>query len=416
MNPRLGLLQPYPFEKLRTAMAGITPPAGLRAINLSIGEPQHPTPALLKDALAANLGALARYPLTKGLPELRVAMAEWIARRHGLGSLDPETQVIPVSGSREAIFSIAQTVLDPSQSDALVLCPNPFYQIYEGAALLGGAKPWFVNNVAANGFRSDWGAVPAEVWKRTRLLYACSPNNPTGRVMPADEWRVLLELSARHGFVIVSDECYSEIYFDEAAPPPGALAVAKSLGMDDYARLVVMGSLSKRSNAPGLRSGFAAGDAKLLERFLLYRTYHGSALSNAVQLASVAAWKDEAHVIENRRLYREKFEAFRHIVNPAMPLAMPDAAFYYWAAVPGGDDEKFARALLAAANVTVLPGSFLSRDAHGVNPGRGFVRIALVSTVEETVEAGERIAKFVKNWAPQESTPESQLPGAAVTN
>ncbi len=393
MNPRLELLQPYAFEKLRALMAGAAPPAGLRHINLSIGEPQHPTPALIKDALTANLASLARYPVTRGLPELRAAIAQWLARRHDLASIDPETQVLPALGSREAIFSIAQVVLDPAERDALVVCPNPFYQIYEGATLLGGATPYFVNAFAANGFRSDWDAVPADVWKRTRLLYACSPGNPNGRVMPRDEWRKLFELCDRYGFVIVSDECYSEIYFDEASPPPGALGVARSLGRDGYPRLIVMGSLSKRSNAPGLRSGFAAGDASLMERFHAYRTYHGCAMSNAVQHASIAAWKDERHVAENRRLYREKFDAFHAIVNPALPLARPQAAFYFWAAVPG-DDTVFARDLFAATNMTVLPGSFMSRDAHGANPGRGFVRIALVSTLEETLEAARRLEGF----------------------
>lgn len=394
MNPRLDLLQPYPFERLRVLLSGTTPPADLRPISLGLGEPQHPTPALIKDALTANLGALARYPFSLGLPELRATLAEWIARRHGLGSIDANTQVIPVAGSREALFSIAQAILDPAERDALVICPNPFYQIYEGAALLGGAKPHFVNSLAANGLKPDWDAIAPEAWKRTRLVYACSPHNPNGRVMPLEEWKRLFELSDRHGFVIVSDECYSEIYFDEARPPLGALAAARALGRDGFPRLVVMGSLSKRSSAPGLRSGFAAGDAKVLERFVLYRTYHGAQMSNSIQLASIAAWKDEAHVIENRRLYREKFAAFYERVHPVLPLAMPDAAFYFWADV-GGDDQAFARELYGATNVTVLPGSYISRDAHGVNPGRGFVRMALVSTVEESVEAAQRIAKFM---------------------
>ncbi len=394
MNPRLGLLQPYPFERLRVLLAGATPPADLRPISLGLGEPQHPTPALIKDALAANLGTLSRYPVTLGLPELRAAMAEWIARRHGLGKLDPATQVIPVSGSREALFSIAQTVLDPAESDALVVCPNPFYQIYEGAVLLGGAKPYFVNSLAANGLRPDWDAVPDETWKRTRLLFACSPGNPTGRVMTLAEWKRLFELSDRHGFTIASDECYSEIYFDEARAPLGALAAAKALGREGFPRLIVLGSLSKRSSAPGLRSGFAAGDAKILERFVLYRTYHGTQMSNAVQHASIAAWTDEAHVIENRRLYRETFAAFHARVHPVLPLAMPDAAFYFWADV-GEDDTAFARELFAATHVTVLPGSYISREAHGVNPGRGFVRMALVSTVQDAIEAAHRIHGFI---------------------
>jgi N-succinyldiaminopimelate aminotransferase len=398
MNPRLGLLQPYPFEKLRALLAGVTPPKQLKPINLQIGEPQHPTPGFLKEALTANLGELARYPLTKGLPELRESIASWLARRHALGLIDAEREVLPVTGSREALFSLAQAVLDPMDRDALVACPNPFYQIYEGAALLGGAQPYFVNAAAERDFRPDWEAIPAAVWDRVRLLYTCSPNNPNGRVMPREEWRQLFRLADRHGFVIVSDECYSEIYFDESAPPIGALRVAREMGRQDFANLVVMGSLSKRSNAPGLRSGFAAGDPAILERFALYRTYHGAAMSNVVQRASVVAWNDEAHVAENRRLYREKFARFREILDPVLPLRMPQAAFYYWAAAPGGDDTRFARDLYAATNITVLPGSYLSRDAHGVNPGKGFIRIALVSTVEETEEAARRIASFVPAW------------------
>lgn len=395
MNPRLGLLKPYPFEKLRALLAGATPPAGLSPVNLSIGEPQHPTPDFLKEAVAGNLGGLARYPLTKGMPELRAAIAAWLARRHGLAAIDPETQVLPTLGSREALFAIAQSLLDPGEHDALVVCPNPFYQIYEGAALLGGARPFFVNARAAHGFAPDWDHVPELVWKRTRLVFTCSPSNPNGRVMTLAEWERLFALSDRHGFAIVSDECYGEIYFDESAPPLGALAAARMLGREGYPRLVVMGSLSKRSNAPGLRSGFAAGDSSILAKFLLYRTYHGSAMSNTVQLASIAAWNDEAHVAGNRRLYREKFAAFFDLVNPVLPLSRPEAAFYYWAAV-GGDDEAFARELYAGAHVTVLPGSYLSREAHGANPGKGYVRIALVSTLAEAAEAGRRIAEFAR--------------------
>jgi N-succinyldiaminopimelate aminotransferase len=396
VNPRLALVKPYPFERLRTLLAAVTPPSGQVPVNLSIGEPQHPTPAFLQEAITANLGGLSRYPLTKGMPELREAVAQWLARRHGLPAIDPNTQVLPTLGSREALFSIAQAVLDPGEHDALVVCPNPFYQIYEGAALLGGARPWFLNATRAAGFAPDWGAVPEHAWKRTRLVFVCTPNNPTGRVMSLDEWQRLFALADRHRFTIVSDECYGEIYFDESNPPLGALAAAQRLGREGFAKLVVMGSLSKRSNAPGLRSGFAAGDAAVLERFLLYRTYHGSAMSNTVQFASTAAWQDETHVAENRRLYREKFAAFFDLVNPALPLARPDAAFYYWAAVPG-DDEAFCRDLFEATGVTVLPGSYLSRVAHGVNPGRGHVRIALVSTVAEAVEAGRRIHDFVRS-------------------
>ncbi len=395
MNPRLGLLQPYPFEKLRVLLAGATPPADLRPILLYIGEPQHPTPALLTDALKANLAGLARYPLTKGLPELRTAIAQWLGRRHHVPAPGIETQVLPVAGSREALFALAQVILDPEERDALVSCPNPFYQIYEGATLLGGAKPWFMNAGPATGFRPDYEGVPEDVWKRTRIVYACSPNNPNGRVMTLAEWKLLFALADRHGFTIVSDECYSEIYFDEGSPPLGALDAAHRLGRTDYAKLVVMGSLSKRSNAPGLRSGFAAGDAKVIANFVLYRTYHGTAMSNAVQLASLAAWNDEAHVVANRSLYREKFAAFHDIVNPVLPLARPEAAFYYWVDVRG-DDERFARDLYAATNVTVLPGSYLSREAHGTNPGRGFVRVALVSTVADAIESATRIRDFVR--------------------
>jgi len=394
MNPRLDLLHPYPFERLRQLLAGAAPPAGLKPVSLQIGEPQHPAPQLVKDALVAGLGGLARYPLTRGLPELREAIASWLARRHGLAAIDMETEVLPVAGSREALFAIAQTVLDPAENDALVVCPNPFYQIYEGAALLGGARPYYLNLTPANGLRMDWDAVPEAAWKRVRIVFACSPNNPTGRVMPLAEWERLFELSDRHGFLVVSDECYSEIYFDESSPPLGALAAAHRLGRAGYPRLLVMGSLSKRSNVPGLRSGFAAGDRKVIDRFALYRTYHGTALSNTVQVASTAAWKEEAHVADNRRLYREKFAAFYERVNPALPLTRPEAAFYYWVAVPGGDDLAFTRELYAATNVTVLPGSFLSRDAQGGNPGRGYVRMALVSTVEESLEAARRIAEF----------------------
>jgi N-succinyldiaminopimelate aminotransferase len=400
MNPRLDLLHPYPFEKLRLLMAGITPPAGLAHINLSIGEPQHATPKLLTDALSASMAGLSRYPVTKGIPELRAAIASWLERRYGLAKVDAETQVLPVAGTREALFAIAQAVVDARDEAALVAFPNPFYQIYEGATLLAGATPYYLNTLADDGMKPDWDGVPDSAWAKVRLLYACSPGNPSGRVMKLDEWQKLFALSDRHGFVIVSDECYSEIYFDESAKPLGGMEAAAKLGRNDYRNLLSMGSLSKRSNAPGLRSGFAAGDARVIERFLLYRTYHGTAMSNSVQSASVAAWQDEAHVVENRRLYREKFAAFYELVNPVLPLARPEAAFYYWVKVPGGDDEAFARNLFAEAHVTVLPGSYLSRTAHGVNPGKGFVRIALVSTVADAMEAARRVRDFVTRKIP----------------
>jgi len=393
MNPRLGLLQPYPFERLRALLGTVKPPANLRPISLGLGEPQHPTPAVVKEALAANLGALAKYPVTLGLPELRTAISEWLARRHGIPAPDAAKQVIPVNGSREALFSIAQAVLDPDEGDALVAIPNPFYQIYEGSTLLAGAKPHFIN-AAPGTLRPELDKVSDTIWPRVRMMYVCSPSNPHGRVMTLDDWKRVFALSDQHGFVVVSDECYSEIYFDEARAPLGALAAAKKLGRDTYPRLVVLGSLSKRSSAPGLRSGYAAGDAAVLEKYLQYRTYFGSAMSNAVQMASIAAWKDESHVIESRRLYREKFAAFYERVNPVLPLQMPDAAFYFWANV-GGDDAAFARDLFAETHITVLPGSYIARDANGANPGKGFVRMALVSTVEDAVEAADRMHKFL---------------------
>ncbi len=399
MNPRLGLLQPYPFERLRGLLAGVSAPAGMAPISLGLGEPQHPTPALIKQAVTANLGGLARYPATAGQPELRETIAAWATRRYGLKALDPAKQVLPVNGSKEAVFSLVQAALDPDEHDALAVLPNPMYQIYEGATLLAGARPYFINSLAANDLRPDWGSIPAGVWAKTRMVITCSPANPHGRVMTQDEWKILFDLSDRHGFLIVADECYSEIYFDEARPPLGALAAAAAMGREGFPRLVSLSSLSKRSSAPGLRSGFVAGDRKVLESFLLYRTYHGSAMSNTVQMASIAAWKDEAHVVESRRLYREKFAAFHQRVNPVLPLTMPQAAFYFWANV-GGDDTAFARDLYAATGVTVLPGSYIGREAHGVNPGRGFVRMALVSTVEDAVEAAGRVAKFSSHWAP----------------
>jgi N-succinyldiaminopimelate aminotransferase len=374
VNPLLAKLQPYPFEKLRALIAGNTPPATLRPINLQIGEPKHPTPVLVKDALAGALDGLAAYPLTAGTPELRQAIAAWLARRYGIPRPDPEKQVLPVNGSREALFAFAQTVLDPTRA-ARVVCPNPFYQIYEGAALLAGATPLY-------------GA--PESWDGVQLMYACSPANPTGRVMKLDEWRRLFELSDRHRFVIASDECYSEVYCGE--PPLGALQAAHRLGRS-YERLVAFSSLSKRSNAPGMRSGFVAGDAELITKFLLYRTYHGSAMSLAVQAASIAAWSDERHVEENRRLYAEKYRAVLPMVRAPLQTEMPDGGFYLWLRTPI-DDTEFARALHGQYNVLVLPGSFLARSARGINPGANHVRIALVPALAECVEGMERIMQF----------------------
>jgi N-succinyldiaminopimelate aminotransferase len=392
MNPDLQRLQPYPFERLRRLFAGVTPPAGLPPINLSIGEPKHQTPGFILDALAQALPGVAAYPLTAGQPELREAIAAWACRRYRLKNLDPATQVLPVAGSREALFAFAQTVIDRSR-DPIVVSPNPFYQIYEGAALLAGARPLFLPTTAANGFRMQFERLTPAEWARVQLVYVCTPGNPTGRVMTLDEWRHLFDLSDRHGFIVASDECYSEIYFDEAAPPLGGLQAAAQLGRERFERLVMFSSLSKRSNVPGLRSGFVAGDADVLKQFLLYRTYHGTALGPAVQTASVAAWRDEAHVIENRRLYAAKFAQATPVVQRALRCERPDAAFYLWAATPI-DDAEYARRLYAERHVTVLPGSYLSREVAGANPGAGHVRIALVASPAEVAEAAERIASF----------------------
>lgn len=394
MNPRLDLTQPYPFEKLAELFKGVTPPAHLPAIRLSIGEPQHATPACVREALAAHLDGLAVYPTTAGTPQLRETIAAWIGRRYG-AAVSPETQVLPVNGSREALFAFAQAVIDGSAPDARVLCPNPFYQIYEGAALLAGATPLFVNLNAADNFAMNVAALPAAELDRVQLLYVCTPNNPTGRVITLDEWQTLFELADRHGFVIASDECYSEIYPDETRPPVGALQAAAHYGRTDYRNLVVFSSLSKRSNVPGLRSGFVAGDAAILRKFLRYRTYHGCAMGTAVQAASIAAWNDEAHVAENRRLYREKFAQVPPILAPHLDIRQPDAGFYLWVGVPGCD-QQFARALYAAYNVIVLPGSLLARDTPSGNPGAGRIRISLVASVQDCTEAARRIAEFAQ--------------------
>lgn len=396
MNPRFLRLQPYPFERLRALFAGVTPNPALSPINLSIGEPKHPTPKLILDALGAAAAKVANYPTTAGAPALREAIAAWLVRRHGLAALDPATEVLPVLGSREALFAFAQAVVDGSRPGATVVMPNPFYQIYEGAALLAGAEPYCVNAVADRGFAHAWHEVPDAVWTRTQLLYLCSPDNPTGRITTADEWRLLFELSDRHGFVIAADECYSEVYFDEARPPQGALAVAQKEGRSGFPRLVSFGSLSKRSNAPGLRSGYVAGDAALVSAFLLYRTYHGSAMSPAVAAASIAAWNDETHVRENRAAYAAKFATLQPRLAAALACAMPDAAFYLWAATPG-DDAEFARRLYSEQAVSVLPGSYFAREARGTNPGRGRIRIALVAPQNECAEAIDRIVAFARS-------------------
>jgi len=387
LNPLLGRLQPYPFEKLRALLAGVAPSPAHSAINLSIGEPKHPTPALVTEALSGALGGLASYPATAGTPALREAIAGWLQRRYSLPALDPAVQVLPVNGSREALFAFAQTVIDPSGGSARVCCPNPFYQIYEGAALLAGAQPLYLN---------DGMAFDAIDWSGVQLAYVCSPGNPTGRVLGLEDWAQLFALSDQHGFVIASDECYSELYYDEMLPPLGSLQAAHRLGRTGFPRVVAFSSLSKRSNAPGMRSGFVAGDATLLKQFLLYRTYHGSAMSLPVQQASIAAWSDEAHVRANRRQYAEKYQAVLPLVGAPLSTAMPEGGFYLWVRTPI-DDAEFARELLRQYNVLVLPGSFLARDAHGANPGRHHVRIALVAPLEDCVEAMQRIAAFARH-------------------
>jgi N-succinyldiaminopimelate aminotransferase len=396
MNPLLSRLQPYPFERLRALTSDVKPNPAFPPISLGIGEPRHPTPTFIRDALSGALDGLASYPATAGEPALRGACADWLQRRYGV-SIDPATQLLPVNGSREALFAIAQTVVDAGRPGATVVCPNPFYQIYEGAALLAGAQVVFANSDPARNFAIDWSSIDDATWSRTQLLYVCSPGNPTGAVMPLAEWQRLFELSDRHGFVIASDECYSEIYFRDE-PPLGSLQAAAALGRTDFRRLIAFTSLSKRSNVPGLRSGFVAGDAALMKSFLLYRTYHGAAMGPAVQRASVAAWNDEAHVEANRALYREKFATVTPMLAQVMEVALPDAGFYLWAKLPtqacGGSDTEFARELLAQYNVTVLPGSFLAREAHGINPGVGRIRMALVAAMPECIEAARRIVSF----------------------
>ncbi|MGE5651593.1 MAG: succinyldiaminopimelate transaminase [Bacillota bacterium] len=399
MNPLLDKLQPYPFEKLRLLFSGITPNSAYSPISLGIGEPKHPTPAFIQKALADGLSnGLASYPATAGSEALRAAIAGWIERRYGLPPLNPATQILPVNGSREALFALAQTVIDPSRGDALVMSPNPFYQIYEGAAYLAGAQPYFVNSDPALNFAPDYKSVPADVWPRVQLLYLCSPGNPTGAVLTLENWKELFELSDRYGFVIAADECYSEIYFKEDAPL-GGLEAAHKLGRTGYPRLIAFSSLSKRSNVPGMRSGFVAGDAEVMKKFLLYRTYHGSAMSPAIQAASVAAWNDEQHVAENRAKYIAKFKQITPMLQEVLDVQLPDAGFYLWAKVDQRvaiSDTEFAKRLYAEYNVTVLPGSYLAREAHGINPGRNRIRMALVAEVEECLEAASRIVEFTK--------------------
>lgn len=393
MNPRLEQLQSYPFQRLTALLAGNQPPSSVKPVSLHIGEPKHPTPAFIRDALVAGLGGLSGYPATLGSDALRLAIVQWIARRYAIAEPDPATQVLPVNGSREALFAFAQAVIDSSRPSPAVICPNPFYQIYEGAALLAGAQPEFINTLPGENYAFDPGQLPDSVWQRAQLLYVCSPGNPTGKVLTLADWKRLFEYADRYNCVIAADECYSEIYFAEAQPPLGALAAAAQLGRKDFRNLVVFSSLSKRSNVPGMRSGFVAGDAAILKKFYLYRTYHGGAMSPPVQEASIAAWKDEQHVVANRALYLEKFKAVIDILRPALPAEWPDAAFYLWLQTPI-DDVEFTRRLYAAGGVSVLPGSYLAREARGINPGTGRIRIALVASVAECAEAAHRLRRF----------------------
>ena len=395
MNPDLARLQPYPFEKIRVLLDGVKP-ADLPAVSLAIGEPKHPTPAFIHQAVLENLNGLANYPLTKGSVGLREAIAGWLTRRFQLptGSVDPEQHVIPVNGTREAIFAFAQAVIDRT-ADAAIVMPNPFYQIYEGAAFLAGAEPVFLPCVEENGFIPDFAAVPASVWQRCQLLYLCSPGNPTGAVIPLATLRQVLELAEQYDFIVASDECYSELYFDEAQPPVGLLQAAASMGNTAWQRCVVFHSLSKRSNAPGMRSGFIAGDADVLKQFLLFRTYHGCAMPPPFQIASIAAWNDEAHVQANREQYRQKFAAVMEILAPVLDVKMPDAGFYLWPKTPV-DDETFTREVFAQAHVNIVPGSYLSRAVNGVSPGANRVRLALVASLAECVEAAQRIRTVVE--------------------
>ena len=400
MNPLLDKLQPYPFEKLRRLLADSQPDASRRPISLGIGEPKHPTPPFIRQALANNLDGLSVYPSTPGGDPLRLAIAGWLERRYGLPAVDAATQVLPVNGSREALFALAQAVIDP-RADALVICPNPFYQIYEGASLLAGATPWFVNSDPARNFAPDFSSVPEEAWKRVQLLYICSPGNPTGAVLSLADWKELFELSDRYGFIIAADECYSEIYF-KAEAPLGSLEAAHKLGRSGFERLITFSSLSKRSNVPGMRSGFVAGDAAVLKRFLLYRTYCGGAMSPPVQAASIAAWNDEAHVEENRAKYIAKFNQVTPLLKEVLDVELPDAGFYLWAKVDKLaqiSDVDYAKRLYAEYNVTVLPGSYLAREAHGINPGQNRIRMALVAEVDECLEAAHRIVEFTGKLA-----------------
>jgi len=400
MNPNLARLQPYPFERLNALKAGVTPPSEKEHIALSIGEPKHPTPGFINETIISHLHGLTQYPLTRGSDDLRISIAHWLSRRFNVpqNDIDANKHILPVNGTREALFAFAQCVIEPSD-DALVLMPNPFYQIYEGAALLAGATPLFLNSTESSNYLADYSQVTDAQWQRCQLLYICSPGNPTGAVMDKQALTDLFALADKYDFIIASDECYSELYFDEDNPPMGMLQACVEAGRNDFKRCIVFHSLSKRSNAPGLRSGFVAGDADIIAQFLKYRTYHGCAMSMPTQAASVAAWNDEAHVKHNRDLYREKFAAVIDILKPVIAVEQPDAGFYLWVKTPISDTD-FARDLFGHQNVTVLPGSYLSRDTSEGNPGAGYVRMALVTPLDECIEAATRIKEFIKMKCP----------------
>ena len=395
MNQRLELLAAYPFERLARLKAGITPPATLAHIAMSIGEPKHAPPHFVIEALRRELGKLDSYPVTAGLPEMRAACAAWLERRFKVRVL-PESMVLPVNGTREALFSFVQAVVSTggTQSKPVVAMPNPFYQIYEGAALLAGAEPVFLNTTGGNRFQPDLDAVSAEVWKRCEILFLCSPGNPTGAVLSLEFLRHALKLAEKYDFIVASDECYADLYRDESTPPPSLLQAAVADGNTSFERCMVFHSLSKRSSVPGLRSGFVAGDARLIKPYLLYRTYHGCAMPVPTQLASIAAWNDDAHAAANRTLYREKYARVLPILQPVLDVVEPDGAFYLWPDIHG-DDEAFTRDLYATQNLTILPGSYLARNTRAGNPGRQRVRISLVAPVEECVTAAQRIRTFL---------------------
>ncbi len=397
MNQNLDLLQPYPFQKLKKLLADTSRSASFKPVDLHIGEPKHSTPDFIRQTMIQYLDGLASYPTTQGSLALRQSIANWLMQRYHLPVINPETEVIPVNGSREALFSFAQAVVDTTRNESpAVICPNPFYQIYEGAALLAGAQPQFINTAAEDHFRLNYAQLPENIWKQAQLIYVCSPGNPTGSVMTMNEWQQLFELSDHYGFIIAADECYSEIYPDENNPPLGALEAAHRLGRSGFSRLVVFNSLSKRSNVPGLRSGFVAGDAQILKKYLLYRTYQGCAMNPASQAASTAAWNDESHVAENRRMYREKFSQVKSLLTGTLAIRLPDASFYLWIKTPVSDTE-FTKRLYRDYNVTVLPGSYLGRNVRGINPGENFVRIALVAPLDACMDAAGRIKNLLND-------------------